>query len=148
MLYGFLILWAIVSLFPLVWMFYTAFSNPEDITKIPPKFIQRGYTLGNFEGLFSHSKIIKWFINSLVISIVITVAHLFFDSLAGYAFARKRFPGRDLLFWMIIATMMIPGQVIMVPLYLLIAKLHLVDSLWAVILPELSGPFGIFMMRQ
>lgn len=148
MVYGFLLACAIVSLFPLVWMFYTAFSNPEDITRIPPQFIQRHYTLNNFIDLFSHSEILKWLINSLIISSVITISHLFFDSLAGFCFARKNFPYKDLLFWMIIATMMIPDQVIMVPLYLLIVELYLVDSLWAVILPELSGPFGIFMMRQ
>lgn len=146
--YTFCFSWAIISLFPLIWMFQTAFSSPEAITKIPPQFIIREYTLNNFRDLFSHSKILIWFCNSLLISLLVTVVHLFFDSLAGYAFSRKKFSGDKVLFWMIIATMMIPGQILIVPLYIMMSKFHLIDSLWAVILPGLAGPFGIFMIKQ
>lgn len=147
-LYGSLGLWAIISISPFLWMFYTSFSSQDDITRIPPIFIQRDYTIENYKAILTHSRILRWFVNSILISSLITSSQLFLNSLAGYAFAKKDFFGKDLLFWMIIATMMIPDQVIMVPLYLLIVELHLIDSLWAVILPELSGPFGIFMMRQ
>lgn len=146
--YGFLVVWAVVSIFPFLWMFYTSFSSPEDITRIPPIFIQRDYTIENFRALLTHSKILRWFLNSLLICSIITFSQLFLNSLAGYAFAKKDFWAKGLLFWTIIATMMIPGQIIMVPLYLLISQLRLMDTIWAVVLPELSGPFGIFMMRQ
>ena len=77
-----------------------------------------------------------------------TAFHVFFDTLAGYAFAKKRFPGRNLLFWMIIATLMIPPQVTLVPLYLVIRQLGLVNNLLGVILPGFADVFGIFLMRQ
>jgi multiple sugar transport system permease protein len=144
----FLTSFAIVSLFPLLWMFYTSFSSKTSIEAIPPQFIKRDYTTQNYLNLFTHSNIFRWFFNSILVSTIITVLHLFFDSLAGYAFAKKRFPGRLFLFWVIIATMMIPGQAIIVPLYLMMSKLRLIDNLLAVILPALAGPFGVFLMKQ
>lgn len=147
-LYAFLFASAAIFLFPLVWMFITAFTHPESITKVPPDLLGRDYTLMNFKDLFGHSEILLWLFNSTLISLAVTFFHLFFDSLAGYAFARKDFPGKTIIFWAIISLMMIPGQVIIVPLYLMMSKLHLLDSLWAVILPGLAGPFGIFLMKQ
>ncbi|MGB8957269.1 MAG: carbohydrate ABC transporter permease, partial [Tumebacillaceae bacterium] len=73
---------------------------------------------------------------------------LLLDTMAGYALAKKRFPGRNLVFWMIIATMMIPGQITLVPLFMMVQNLHLMDTHWALILPDLSMVFGVFLMRQ
>ncbi len=86
--------------------------------------------------------------NSLIVALSITLFHMFFDTLAGYAFAKKRFPGRTILFWMLIATMMVPAYVTMIPLYLVARDVHILNTLWALILPGMASAFGIFLMRQ
>ena len=143
-----LALGAAVSIFPAVWMFYTSFCPSDELTAVPPVLIHRKITLLNYAQIFSNAPIVRWTINSFVICAVITLGQLLFDSMAGYAFAKKRFPGDKVLFWLIVATMMVPVQILIVPLYLMMVKLHLVDTLWAAILPGLAGPFGIFFMRQ
>jgi multiple sugar transport system permease protein len=87
-------------------------------------------------------------INSLVVSIVIAAWHIVFDTLAGYAFAKRRFPGRSVLFWLILSTLMIPPQVTLIPVYLIAQRFEFLDTLWALILPGTAAVFGIFLMRQ
>ena len=94
-------------------------------------------------------RLILWFENTLVTALLVTVLSVLFSAMAGYAFAKFRFPGREILFWLIIATIMIPGQVTIVPLFLLVTRgLHWQDSLWAIVLPQVAAPVGIFLMRQ
>jgi multiple sugar transport system permease protein len=87
-------------------------------------------------------------LNSLIVAIAVTAWHVFFDTMAGYAFAKRRFPGRNLLFWVILSTLMIPIHVTIIPLYVVTRKLGLIDNLLAVILPGTATAFGIFLMRQ
>lgn len=147
---AFLTVWAIISLFPMFWMFYTAFLKEEAIKTADIGFtLDSGdFTLANFSALFQHASMGRWFVNSVLICLIVTALHLIFDAMAGYAFARGDFPGRDLLFWLVIGTMMVPGQVIIIPTFILVTKMGLIDSALGVILPALAGPFGIFMMRQ
>ncbi|GAA0336824.1 carbohydrate ABC transporter permease [Bacillus carboniphilus] len=105
-------------------------------------------TFEGFETLFKKNSLGKWFFNSIYIAVVVTVGILLFDSMAGYVLAKKRFPGRNLIFWIIISTMMIPGQVTLVPLFIMVGDLQLMDTHWALILPDLSMVFGVFLMRQ
>jgi multiple sugar transport system permease protein len=139
---------ALISLFPTVWMFYTSLCPPDKLSMAQPVFVSRELTLSNYAQLFSSAPVLRWTFNSLVICLVITLGQLLFDSMAGYALARKEFPGRRLLFWLIVGTMMVPSQILVVPLYIMMVRLRLVDTLWAAILPGLAGPFGIFFMRQ
>jgi len=132
----------------MVWMFYTSFCPAEDLNAVPPVLIHREFTLLNYVQLLSNAPIVRWTLNSFIICAAITIGQLLFDSMAGYAFARKKFPGGRILFWLIIGTMMVPVQILIVPLYIMMVRLHLVDTLWAAILPGLAGPFGIFFMRQ
>ena len=131
-------------------MFFTSFVTPEKITagSLTLATSLSDFSLENYRALFEHSSMGRWFLNSIFVCSVITLIHLLFDSLAGYAFAKKEFSGRSLVFALIVATMMIPGQVLMVPLFILLSRLGMVDTLTAVVLPALAGPFGIFMMRQ
>lgn len=147
---GLLAAWAAVSLFPMIWMFYTAFLTPDAIKtgELSVSMSLDSFTFGNITALFKHSKIGRWFFNSVLICVVVTAVHLLFDAMAGYAFARGNFPGGNGLFWLVIGTMMVPGQVIIIPTFILITRMGLTDSMWGVILPALAGPFGIFMMRQ
>ena len=143
-----LALGALVSIFPAFWMLYTSFSPAEKLNAVPPALVHGDLTLINYARIFANAPIVRWTFNSFLICAVITFGQLLFDSMAGYAFARKEFPGRRLLFWLIVGTMMVPVHILIVPLYIMMVKLHLVDTLWAAILPGLAGPFGIFFMRQ
>lgn len=105
-------------------------------------------TFSSFVSLFKKHDVGKWFFNSVYISVVVTVGILLIDSMAGYVLAKKKFPGRNLIFWIIISTMMIPGQVTLVPLFIMVGNLNLMDTHWALILPDLSMVFGVFLMRQ
>ncbi|MDY0410204.1 carbohydrate ABC transporter permease [Virgibacillus soli] len=105
-------------------------------------------TFSGFKTLFKQNNMGRWFLNSLYIGIVVTIGILLFDSMAGYVLAKKKFPGRNLIFWLIISTMMIPGQVTLVPLFIMVRDLNLMDTHWALILPDLSMVFGVFLMRQ
>ncbi|HSJ37610.1 MAG TPA: carbohydrate ABC transporter permease [Planococcus sp. (in: firmicutes)] len=105
-------------------------------------------TFSSFTTLFKKHDVGKWFFNSVYISVVVTVGILLIDSMAGYVLAKKKFPGRNLIFWIIISTMMIPGQVTLVPLFIMVGNLNLMDTHWALILPDLSMVFGVFLMRQ
>jgi len=105
-------------------------------------------TFSSFTNLFKKHDVGKWFFNSLYISVLVTFGILLIDSMAGYVLAKKKFPGRNLIFWIIISTMMIPGQVTLVPLFIMVGNLGLMDTHWALILPDLSMVFGVFLMRQ
>ena len=149
----FLIAGAVVSIFPAFWMLYTSFCPTEKLSAgiapgASPALFHLELTLVNYARLVTNAPIVRWTLNSFVICAVITLGQLLFDSMAGYAFARKEFPGRRLLFWLVIGTMMVPVHILIVPLYIMMVRLHLVDTLWAAILPGLAGPFGIFFMRQ
>ncbi|MBU4473636.1 MAG: carbohydrate ABC transporter permease [Candidatus Omnitrophica bacterium] len=167
--YIILFIGAIIALLPLYWMFITAFQLPNEVFSIPPKFIPAVVkkfiplllqgdkeqaifilteSLRNIKILFIDTGLYRWFMNSLIVSVVSTLGILLFDSMAGYVFAKKQFPGKNFLFWMMISTMMIPGQVTLVPMYILITRLGLKGSLGAVIFPPLAMVFGVFLMRQ
>jgi len=159
----------VVSLFPLFWMLSTAFTPGSATIRTPPSLIpvpealldpaalpgwvaDRAYgpTFDNFRRLVDQTRglVWRWLLNSAVIAVSITVFHVLFDSMAGYAFARKSFPGRNLIFLLLLSTLMIPPQVTLIPNFLLISRLGLADSYLGVILPGLADVFGIFLMRQ
>ncbi len=156
---------AIISLFPLYWLFVTALTPASATVKLPPDLIPVNLTFANFADvvlrsgmgrlrLFNPDQFIRmprlylWFINTAFISIFSTGVHILFDSMAAYAFAKKKFPGSNLFFWMILAALMIPGQVTLVPLYLMITKLKWVNTFTGVIAPGLADVIGIFLLKQ
>ncbi len=139
----------IISLFPMYWLFTTAVTSTREIIKTPPDLLPSPPSLENYERLFSQTKDYwSWAFNSVAVTLGITAFHVFFDTLAGYAFAKKRFPGRNIFFWMILSTLMIPPHVTLVPLYVVVQTFSLRDSLLSVILPGWGYVFGIFLMRQ
>ncbi len=140
---------AIISLWPMYWLFVTALTPTLYAIKTPPDIFPFHASLSNIQRLFSEATDYwSWAANSIIVSVSITLFHIFFDTLAGYTFAKKDFPGRNILFWMILATMMVPAYVTLVPLYIVTRNLHLLNSVWAVILPGMASVFGIFLMRQ
>jgi len=143
-----LIITAVIALFPMYWLFANAFTP---ITSNPPltPILIPAFQLDNFERLLGNNKFyLNWMFNSLFVALAVTAFHAVFDTMAGYAFAKKRFPGRNLFFILILSTLMIPIHVTFIPLYIINRQLGLIDSLWALILPGTAWVFGIFLMRQ
>ncbi len=144
-----LIITTIISLWPMYWLFVTALTPTQDTIKTPPDLFPIHASLDNFRRLFTQaSDYWRWGLNSVLVALCVTGFHVFFDAMSGYAFAKRRFPGRNLLFWLILSTLMIPAHVTLVPMYIVTRQLGLLDSLWAVILPGTADVFGIFLMRQ
>ncbi len=139
---------AVVALFPLYWMVLTALTPSAASVKVPPSLVPTDATLENLRLLFAQAPVVLWVFNSLVIALAIMLGHILFDSMAGYAFAKKRFPGKTILFVLIVSSLMIPVHVTIIPRFLLVSELGLVNNLAGVILPSIADVFGIFLMRQ
>lgn len=146
--YALLLAWAVVSLLPLYWMFVTALKPATIVMRMPPQLLPNPVTLDNFRHLAQREVVWRWFFNSCFVATSVTASSVFFSSLAGYTFAKLRFPGQRLLFWGILSLMMVPGQVLLVPSFVLMNKLHWINTYWALIIPDLVSPFGIFLMKQ
>lgn len=145
----FLITISLVMLFPLYWGLITSFKPLAEVVAKPPIFIPKNPVgFDNYIEVFKRLPIVSYYRNSLVVASVVTVAKLFTSSLAGFIFAKYEFPGKRILFLVVLVTMMIPFQVIAIPIYLFFNDLHLLDTLWALILPSLVSGFGIYLLRQ
>jgi multiple sugar transport system permease protein len=142
-----LLAWAVVSLFPLYWMVITGMKPSVAVMTTPPELIPSQVTMRNFQAVFD-SGVLRWTFNSFIVAGAVTLGQLLFSSMAGYSFAKKSFPGRNVIFWIYISSMMLPIYAIVVPLYRMVANFHLIDTYAALILPGLAAPFGTFLMRQ
>jgi multiple sugar transport system permease protein len=139
---------ALIFVLPLVHMVLASFMTKAELNRFPPRFIPDGLHLDGYRELFSQSHILLWLGNTIVVSAVSVVAHLVLCSAAGYGFARLQFAGRGIAFAAVLATVMIPIQLLMIPTYLMFARLGIVDTLAAAFVPWLASAFGIFLMRQ
>ncbi len=148
LLYAVLAGYAALALGPFLWSMSASFKTVETVDAWPPSLIPSPFTLENYRYILGKLPFVRWLVNSLVIACVVTAANVYLNAMAGYALARMRFPGRRLIFWVIIATMMVPGQVTIVPVFILLSKLGWIDSYWAITVPFLTSAFGVFMMRQ
>ena len=133
---------------PFVWMLLGAFKTKADFLRTTPTLLPEHWTLDNFSRLFSKQDFLRYFLNSAGIAVVVTAANLLFCSMAGYALAKLRFAGHRPLMGLVLATLMVPGSVTLVPLFVLMSKLGLVNTYAAVTVPFLAGAFGVFLMRQ
>jgi alpha-1,4-digalacturonate transport system permease protein len=144
-----LIVVALLMFFPFFWMIATALRPPgqeADLSLIPRPYL----AFENFWRAWTYPRapFPQYTINSFVIAIASTVLGVALNGLAGFAFAKYRFPGREILFYMVLATLMVPFQITMIPIYVTIAKLGLINNYWGVILPGAASAFGIFLIRQ
>lgn len=145
----FMALFSAIALFPLCWVFLTAFQpTGQGVSFVLPDILAKGFTLENFTRVSELIPLWQNFWNSVVVSVVGTVLTLFFCALAGYAFAKFRFPGRDPLFLLLLFTMVIPQEVCIVPLFVVMRKLGWIDSMLSLIIPRAATAVGIFYMRQ
>ena len=139
---------AVVTIAPLVWMLSVSLMSPGEATAFPPPLVPGQPTLANYRELFTHAGMGRYLVNSVVLTIGVTLVSLSFNVAAGYAFAKLPFRGRDRIFKSLLAALVIPGQVAMVPLFLLLKQMGLVNSYGGVIVPAMASIFGIFMVRQ
>ena len=138
----------IVIAMPLVWMVTSSFKPLDEIYAFPPTLIPVNFTTRNYDRLFTDWPFWDWYGNSLVIAIIATLTVLFFTSLAGYGFAKYRFKGNRALFIVLLASTMIPFQLILVPLYIMMSNLSWTNSYLSLIVPFMAPALGIFLMRQ
>jgi multiple sugar transport system permease protein len=139
---------ALLFALPLAWMILTSFMPDSDINTFPPKFWPSHFSLEGYRGLFGGSDILLWLRNTTIVATIAVVSHLILCSLAGYGFARLRFRGRNVGFFAIVATIMVPIQLLMIPTFIMFSRVHVIDTLAAAFIPWLASAFGIFLMRQ
>ena len=147
---GYFLLYAMAfsMLYPFFAMLNLSFADNADFFSNPGQFIHLDLTFDNYRRLFADIPVFRYFLNSLFVALAATLGQVVFSALAGYAFARFNFRGRDIVFLIILITMMIPPQVNIIPLFFMMRELHLINTYSALILPAMFGGFGIFMMRQ
>jgi ABC-type glycerol-3-phosphate transport system permease component len=147
-LYAILGLIGCISLFPFFWMVSTSLKETYTLHTYPPEFFPSKPTLQSYATLFKRSDFFVWLKNSTIVTACVLAFSLLFDSMAGYSFSKTEFPGRRVLFVLILATLMVPWFILMVPMFMMFARLRLINTYWALILPSVAGPVGIFLMKQ
>lgn len=147
-LHAALVFGALVTLTPLLWMVSASFMSPGESNSFPPRLLPQVPTLQNYVDLFTRLNLARYLLNSTLVAVSATLISLIINSMAGYAFAKLRFTGRERVFQVLLAALVIPGQVGMLPLFLLLKSMGLVNTMAGVIVPFMAGIFGIFMVRQ
>jgi len=147
-----MILIALAFIVPFLWMLLSSFKTTTEIIKIPPSFFPKKFTINSYKMIFERLDFLRYFLNSVLIAGAITVFSMFASSIAGFVFSKFKFRGKELIFVVFLAGMMIPFAVVVIPMYLLVAKMNLLNSYLGVIIPLVVSPFGIpfgtFLMRQ
>jgi multiple sugar transport system permease protein len=138
----------VVLVGPFLWMLLGSFRPDRELKQVPPAWLPQHPTLDNYRHLFSQLDFPTFFLNSAVVAAAITLGNLIFCSMLGYALAKLHFPGKKVVFGLVLGTLMVPGVVTFVPLFVLVSNLHMVNTYPGLVFPFLAGPFGVFLMRQ
>ena len=141
---------AVVTAFPFIWVFFTSIKGPTDpIYSVPPQLFPHDPTFDNFIRVWNQLPVANFFLNSIIVACVTVVVNLIFTSLAAYPLAKMKFKGRDVIFYLLLATFIIPPQLTSIPSFVLAVNVfHYYDSILALIFPSLATVFNIFMLRQ
>lgn len=143
-----LVLGAMLALTPVVWMLAASFMPAGEATTLPPTFIPSDPTIEHYRAVFTRLDMGRYLLNSTFIALFVTGTSLIINALAGYAFAKLRFRGRERLFGVLTAGLMLPVQVVMLPLFLIFKEMGLINTYWGVIIPSMASIFAIFLIRQ
>jgi putative chitobiose transport system permease protein len=145
-----LTLMALITVFPFAWILLTSLKGPHDVLfSVPPQFLPTDPTLANYDHVLRALPIPKFFLNSIVAAVSVTILNVLVASLAAYPLAKMRFRGREPIFYLLLATLIVPAQLTYIPSYILAVRVfHYHDSLLAIIVPSLASAFNIFLMRQ
>ena len=137
-----------LTIFPLAWMAMASVMPAGEASAYPVRWVPSALSLEHYRALFSRLEVVRYIMNSALIAGAVTLISLVVNSMAGYAFAKLSFPGRERVFRGLVATLVVPGQVTMLPLFMLLKYLGLINSYWGVIVPGMASVFGIFLFRQ
>src|SRR3954454_11747600 len=162
LIYLILIVGGVIFVAPFAWMVTASLQDVSDIFRWPPQWIPHNPSLDNFAEFFEKEHIGTYFLNSAYVAIAVTLLQIVFSSMAAYAFAKRTFPGRDGLFLLLLGTLMIPGQVTLIPTYIILKNIPFfggndilgqgghgwLDSYWGLIIPQAASAFAIFLLRQ
>ncbi|MGW5035504.1 carbohydrate ABC transporter permease [Streptomyces nigra] len=148
LLYAVASLGLLVMATPFLWMALSAFKTRQDLTASPPVWIPTHWTLDNFAALLDQLDMPRYFLNSAIVAVLVTVSNLVFCSMLGYALAKLDFTGRSKVFGLVLAALMVPGNLMILPLYVLMNGMGLIDTYAGLVLPFAAGAFGVFLMRQ
>lgn len=146
--YLFLILGAVIVIFPYLWMVLSAFKTTAEIRQAPPIFLPSSLYLGGFIKVITGAPFFVWLLNSGVVSVAVTAAVLFTSGIAGYIYAKFDFALKKVTFILILATLMVPFEVTLIPTYLIVSYMGLLNTLWVLIIPGMVTAFGIFLCKQ
>lgn len=138
----------LIIMLPILWMISASFKPLTEIYRYPPTLIPDNFTLANYERLFTVWPFWRWYFNSIVVAVTLTIAQLFFASLAGFGFAKYRFRGSNALFIVLLGSTMIPFPLLLVPLFISMSELGWTDSYYSLTIPFMAPAIGIFLMRQ
>ena len=147
-LYLVLIASSLLMIVPFYWSVSTSLKLERFVFTSPPQWLPDPLTLQSYINILTRIPFLRYFTNSVFVATVTTFGHVFFDTLAAYAFSKLKFPGRDRIFFLFLLVLMVPSQVSLIPMYRIMATLHWTDTYLALIVPNLTSVFGIFMMRQ
>lgn len=146
--YALLTLGGLLMIFPFLWSVLSSFKPPQEILTVSPRMLPEQPTLDNYREVLSTGSFGRWYLNSLLVSAVVTISVCFFSSLAGYSLAKYRYAGRKVIFFAILSTMMIPLEMLVIPWFVAAGHLELVDSYLGIMFPGLISAFGVFLMKQ
>jgi multiple sugar transport system permease protein len=146
LLYLILLIGGLGMVFPFVWMVASSLKNASDIYSL--SLIPPDPTLANYREVLNETPFARWFFNSLVVALITTASVAFFDSLVGYVLAKFRFPGRTVIFLLMLSTLMVPTEMLVIPWFVMSINLGWTDSYWGIMFPGVISAFGIFLMRQ
>ncbi|MGD1822016.1 MAG: carbohydrate ABC transporter permease [Pleomorphochaeta sp.] len=142
------VLLAVFCLFPVVWVILSSFKPQSELFRIPMTLFPKKWSFSNYIEALSYGSFVTYFSNTLFVAVVATVLTVLINIMAGYALAKYIFPGRNLIFTIMIGTLMIPLQVIMIPIFLQLKRFGMLNTLWGIIIPPAATPTGIFLARQ
>lgn len=146
--YVVLLLFSLIFVLPIIWIFISSLKTSNEIFSWPPTILPNEVTFSNYITAFSKGNFVTYFKNSIFVAVTATALTLLINSMAGYALAKFDFKGNKLIFFLFISTLMIPLQVIMVPIFIVLRNLGLYNSLWGIIIPPAATPTGVFLVRQ
>ncbi len=137
-----------VMIIPFLWMIISSVKPEHEVRAAPPTWWPHTFTTDNYHALFTKLDFPTYFVNSVLVAVAVTVGNVLFGAMLGYALAKLQFAGKRALFGLVLTTLMIPGVVTFVPLFILVTNIGLVDTLPGMFLPFMAAPFGVFLMRQ
>jgi alpha-1,4-digalacturonate transport system permease protein len=146
--YLLLVISALLMFMPVVWVVLSSFKPLQEIYRIPPTFLPAKWIITNYSGALSQFPFLRYLANSVFVTVMATMLTLVINSMAAFALSKYRFPGRNVIFLIMLGTLMIPLQVIMLSVYLILARLGLANTLWGIIIPPAATPTGVLILRQ